>query len=157
MDVLKKALQDHLGTLGLSIENVKEDILLQLAERMISGNDDGNELLDQLVEGIHGEGDEEDEEHVDSFSQWVSGQVGSSKISEGDTIQPKSNPETTEATQNADFNHINHVDSKLPSPIENSQTNSSSSRGAKRKAESPSVSPRKKKSNRPPDPVSARW
>jgi hypothetical protein len=153
MDVLKKALQDHLGTLGLNIENIKEDILLQLAERMLSGNDDGNELLDQLVEGIHGE--EEEEEPADSFSQWVSGQVGSSKIPEGDPIQPSLNPETI-SMQTADFNNTNHVDSKLPSPIEKSQTNSSSSRGAKRRAESPSVSPRKKKSNRPPDRVSAR-
>jgi len=57
-DALQAALQRHLGSLGLDTANVKQDILLQLAERMMAGDDEGNDLLDELVEGIHG-GEEE--------------------------------------------------------------------------------------------------
>jgi hypothetical protein len=156
MDVLKKALQDHIGSLGLNMAHVKEDMLLQIAERMIAGDDEGNELLDQLIEGIHGEDEEDAEEPADSFSQWVSGQVGSSKIPDGDHIQPKLDQDTAATKKDEDFINSNHIDSKLPSPVEMHSSNSTSSRGTKRRAESPSVSPRKKKSNRPPDPVSAR-
>jgi hypothetical protein len=149
MDVIKAALQHNLSASGLDVASIKEEKLLQLVERMMSGQD-LDDLLDDLVEEIH---DEEDDEEADSFTKWVSSKVNAS----GKVQSPVQHHSELEAKgiQKAD-SFIDESPSRPgPSSPERQSSNYSSSRGAKRKADSPNVTPRKK-ANRPRDQVSAK-
>jgi hypothetical protein len=149
IDVLRKALQHNLSALGLDVANIKEEKLLQLVERMMSGQD-LDDLLDELVEEVH---DQDGEEEGDSFSKWVS-----SKVNTSNSVQ--SSPQhhaAVEAKENrkADSFIEEHPSPALPSSPDQQGSKYNSSRGAKRKADSPSISPRKK-TNRPRDQLSAK-
>jgi hypothetical protein len=134
-DALKRALQQHLGSLGVAnLGNIDEKQLLKLMEQMISGEDVKDEMLDQLVDGIH---DEDEEVDPSNLSGWISSQI---KTTEKDEDQLISSEEANQVN-----NRLRSTGDSATAEISTPRT--APTRGKKRHAESPNSSPRKKSKN----------
>lgn len=135
-DAMKLALQRHLGSLGVNLGNTDESMLLQMIEKMMAGEADADDLMDQLVDGIHGESDDVKQE--DTFAGWVSNQI-TTKEEEEDEAQASvgalREPENVQPNPS-----VHSREASLPISAKDSKP----TRGMKRNAESPKSSPHKK-------------
>jgi len=144
-EALKMALQQHLGSLGVAdLGNIDENMLLKLMEQMLSGEDVQDEMLDQIVDGVHDE--EEEGQDTKKLSGWISSQVKSTEVDDEEEplvseepARPNKRRRATEEAATADV----------------SKPGFTPTRGTKRNAESPRSSPRKKSKNQP-DSVTAK-
>lgn len=138
-DALKRALQQHLGSLGVAdLGNIDENQLLKLMEQMISGEDVKDEMLDQLVDGLHDEAEEP--QNANNISSWIASQVKTTEEDEEQISVPEETPTHYNSKRRTAADH-----SSVTAPTEEKPKPSAApTRGTKRNAESPRSSPRKK-------------
>ncbi|KAF2673765.1 hypothetical protein BT63DRAFT_166278 [Microthyrium microscopicum] len=136
MLALKMALQAQLSSKGLDSSVIDEATLLRLATSMMSQDEDADEMLDDLIDDIHG--GEEDEQAKDPFAAWVAQAAnGGAKERHPESFEADEVIHAPISPQN-----IPRLDpiTSITRPIDPSRA-----RGKKRKAESPEASPLKKK------------
>jgi len=135
-EALARALHANLGKLGIGANHIPQDLLLKMAAKMMSGDvedDEGADILEELVQGVHATKEEEEEDARDGFSKWVSGQL---KPARQDDVDPKL------PLPEQDENQTPAVSGQTPSSLDGLST----PRGSKRKRAHSTTTSRKKTS-----------
>jgi hypothetical protein len=167
-EILKLALRKNLGALGLDVANIDEATLLQFAAKMLANEDEVDDIVGELTEGLLGDGNEENE--GDQFSQWVSKQVEkttkdrsqsgakheemSTQPSSSSNVEPPKNYTQAPAADSGIMSLLNETSNVANGTNANANLTPRPSRTLKRKADSP-PSPSPKKASRPRRPVRA--
>jgi len=154
-EMLKLALQRNLQGLNIDAAAIDENMLLQLAQRMLK-NEEVDDMLDEYAEEIieddeDGDGDEDEEvAKPKSFNNWVTSKA---KAADGLQTDAAHRRPAAQVPSGATSSLLKGENQLVPQVADAGPSSKPGS--IKRRANSPEVSPRRKK-NRRRDELSAR-
>jgi len=140
LDALTLSLEKNLASMGLDTTRIDQSKLLLLAQKIMSQSEDAEQLMEEIIEGIHSG---EEQTGKDPFAEWITGKTDNTRNGQHEEKEsvPKRPNEDSMEVQDPIYDQSRLADG---TPVPNT-TETVATAGKKRKLESPDSSTKKRR------------